>query len=355
MSEDDEQKTEDPTAKKLDEARKKGQVAVSRELNNWIMLTAATILIGTMAPSFMARLSEILKIYIEQSYALPQAPGGFSVVLGATYLKVLGIMAVPLIALMVAAFIGPFAQVGPLYSAESIKPELSKVSIIKGLGRLFSRKSLVEFLKGLLKFVVIGGTGYIVLRPYYDGIEHLVGMPIPLMLGEMMGLTMKMLIGMLSVLMVLAIIDVVWQRMEHMKQMRMSRQEIRDEHKQSEGDPHIKARLRQLRAEKARQRMMTAVPNADVIITNPTHYSIALSYKPDEMDAPVCVAKGVDEVALRIREVAKEHNVTIYEAPPLARALYATVDIDEMVPPDQYKAVAEVITFVFKLKGKMKQ
>ena len=153
---------------------------------------------------------------------------------------------------------------------------------------------------------------------------------------------------------VLAAADVLYQRNEHLKKMRMTRQELRDEYKQSEGDPHVKAKLRQLRSEKARQRMMQAVPSATVVITNPTHYAVALKYMPEEMEAPVCVAKGMDAIALRIREVAQENGIVLYENKPLARILYDTVEIDDMVPPEHYKAVAEIISFVFKLKGRIK-
>jgi flagellar biosynthetic protein FlhB len=350
---DDSQKTEDPTRKKLEDARKRGQVAISREVNNWIMLLAGTLLVGTASAKMMSALTHHLRIYIEQAGTLPGAPGGLSVVLGDSFWRVLAIIALPLIALMFAAFIGPFAQVGPLFSTETIKPDISKISPMKGFKRLFSLRALVEFAKGLLKISVIGFVGYVLLRPYFRGIDHLVGMPVPLMLDELYALVMRLLTGMLVVLLVIAIADVVYQRMEHYKKMRMTKQEVKDEYRQSEGDPHVRARLRQLRAEKARQRMMQAVPQADVVITNPTHYAIALKYKPEEMDAPVCVAKGTDEVALRIREIAKEHDIVIYEAPPLARVLFDVVELDEMVPAEHYKAVAEVISYVFKLKGRM--
>jgi flagellar biosynthetic protein FlhB len=153
-------------------------------------------------------------------------------------------------------------------------------------------------------------------------------------------------------MMVIAVMDVVYQRHEYFKKMRMTKQELKDEYKQTEGDPMVKGRLRQLRAEKARQRMMQAVPTADVVITNPTHFSIALKYDPGEMNAPVCVAKGVDDLALRIREVAKEHEIIIVENPPLARVLFDTVEVDEMIPQEHFKAVAEVISYVYRIKGK---
>jgi flagellar biosynthetic protein FlhB len=352
-SEDDSQKTEDPTRKKLDDARKKGQVALSREVNNWIMLLAGTLLVGTTAPGMMSSLGKHLRTYIENAHALPGAPGGIGLVLAKSLWPVWGIMALPLLLLVVAAFAGPFVQIGPLYSTETIKPDLSKISPVKGMKRLFSVRALVEFAKGLLKITLIGFVGYIMIKPYFGQIEHFIGLPIMLMMAEMHSMIIRMLTAILVVLLVIAIVDVVYQRLEHYKKMRMSKQEIKDEYRQSEGDPHVRAKLRQLRAEKARQRMMQAVPQADVIITNPTHYAIALKYKPEEMDAPVCVAKGTDDVALRIREIAKEHDITIYEAPPLARVLYDTVEIDEMIPAEHYKAVAEVISYVFRLKNRL--
>ena len=169
-----------------------------------------------------------------------------------------------------------------------------------------------------------------------------------------MGLITRLLIGLLVVIFIIAVLDLLYQRFEHMKKMRMTKQELKDEYRQSEGDPHVKAKLRQLRQEKARARMMQAVPTADVVITNPTHYSVALKYDPDKNDAPIVVAKGVDDLAMRIREVARENDVIILPNPPLARVLFDTVELDEAVPPDQYKAVAEIISYVFRLKGKLK-
>lgn len=350
---DDSQKTEEPTPKKLEEARKKGQVALSREVNNWIMILAGTIVVATGSRTVMDHLRQHLKVYIEHAHDLPQAPGGLAIVLSDSFWSVLGILALPLIILMVAAFAGPFLQVGPMFSPDVLKPDVSKLSLMKGFQRLFSMRSLMEFVKGLLKIGVITVVGVVLLYPYFDKVDHMVGLPMPVLMDEMLALTVRLLIGVLIVLLVIAVIDLLYQRAEHHKKMRMSRQELKDEFKQSEGDPQVRAKLRQLRQQKAQQRMMQSVPEADVVITNPTHYAIALKYDPDQMDAPLCVAKGHDEVALRIREVAKEHDVTIYEAPPLARALYDVVEIDETIPPEQYKAVAEVISYVFRSKGRM--
>ena len=351
---DDSQKTEEPTPKRLEESRKKGQVALSREINNWIMLLAATILIGAAAPAVFSKLQQHMRAYFEHAHELPGVPGGIGDTLGESFWIVLGILTLPLLILIFAAFIGPFIQVGPLFAPETIKPDLSKISPMKGFKRLFSLRSLMEFGKGILKIAIITAVGLVLLYPFYGTVEHFVGMPIPYVLDELQALVIRLMAGVLVALIVIAVIDIVFQRTEHHKKMRMTKQELKDEYKQTEGDPHVRAKLRQLRAERARQRMIQAVPEADVVITNPTHFSIALKYNPDEMDAPVCVAKGVDDVAMRIREVAKEHNITLYENPPLARVLYDTVDIDEMVPAEHYKAVAEVISYVFKLKGKLK-
>jgi flagellar biosynthetic protein FlhB len=350
---DDSQKTEDPTPRRLQEARKRGQVALSRELNTWLMLLAGTLVVGAGSRPVMRALTGHLRAYIEHADRLPQVPGGFSVVLGDSFKDVIGILLVPFLALMAAAFIGPFVQIGPLFAPEAVKPALSKVSPLAGFKRLFSLRSLVELAKGLLKLAVVGAVSWLIIKPYYSALEHLVSVPVPVMLDEMLKLVIKLMIGILIVLAVVAAIDVVYQRLELYKKLRMTKQELRDEYKQAEGDPAVKARLRQLRFERARKRMMQSVPKADVVITNPTHYAVALQYDPDKMEAPTCVAKGVDALALRIRELARESNVTIYENPPLARVLYATVDVDDPVPPEHYKAVAEVISFVFRMKGKM--
>ena len=350
---DDTQKTEEPTQKRIEEARKKGQVAISREVNNWIMLLAATILVAAISPSMLWKLQMHLRAYIEHAHDMPQVPGGFSIILGDSFWTVLGIMALPLIVLMAAAFMGPFLQVGPLFAPEIIKPDLSKISPMAGFKRLFSMKAIMEFVKGLLKIGMVGAVGTVLLYPFYGNVDHLVGLPIALVLVEMKALVVRLMIGVLVVLAVITVVDVVFQRAQHYKKMRMTKQELKDEYKQTEGDPHVKAKLRQLRNERARQRMMQNVPKADVVITNPTHFAVALQYKPDEMEAPVCVAKGADAVALRIREIAKENDIVIYENPPLARVLYDTVEIDETVPEEHYKAVAEVISYVFKLKGKL--
>ena len=350
--EDDSQKTEDPTPKKIEEARKRGQVALSREVNNWVMLFAATLLIGLFAFPVLGRLQVLMREYIAQAHNFPVMPEGFSTVLGGLFGDVFILLLLPFIILIAAAFLAPFLQVGPLIAPEVIKPDLSKISPLKGVQRLFSMRSLVEFAKGILKISVVGVIGTIIIYPYFDRFEHFIDLETGAAVAELQYLVLKMMAGILIFLIVIAVIDLVYQRYEYYKKMRMSKQELKDEYKQTEGDPHVKGRLRQLRAQKARQRMMQSVPSADVVITNPTHFSIALKYDPETMGAPVCVAKGMDDLALRIREVAKEHDIIIYESPPLARTLYDTVEIDDTIPQEHFKAVAEVISYVYKMRGR---
>ncbi|PCI01599.1 MAG: flagellar biosynthesis protein FlhB [Alphaproteobacteria bacterium] len=350
---DDAQKTEEPTPKKLEETRKKGQVPLSREMNNWVMLLAGTIVIVAMGSSMMGGIADILKSVFDNSYQLHGPSGGIGKVLSELFSAVGMQMGLPILFLLLAAFLGPFVQIGPLLSPESIKPSLSKISPIAGFGRLFSMRSLFEFFKGLLKISIVGSVSFILLSPFYDTIDHYVGLPIPYMLDQLKALFFRLMTGVLVVLFILAVVDIVYQRMEHKKKIMMSRQDIKDEFKQTEGDPQMRARLRQLRMEKAQQRMIQSVPEADVVITNPTHFAIALKYDPKTMDAPVCLAKGTDEVAQRIKEVANDNKVTLVENKPLARAMYDMVEIGETIPEEHYKAVAEVISYVFKLKGKM--
>lgn len=349
---DDSQRTEDPTPKKLEEARKRGQVPMSKEANIWFMLLVSTIVIAAFIPAVSRDLADLLRTIIEQSWQVHGSPGVLRVLFQIT-LQIFGILLIPLAVLFVAAMMGPFAQVGPLFSTEVIMPKLDKVSPVQGFKRLFSKRSLFEFVKGIIKVVIIAVVSIWILTPYMDGVEHLIDLSIVNLMEEMMTLFLKLMGGILTVLFLLAGMDLLFQRYTYMQQMRMSRQEIKDEYKQTEGDPHVKSRLRQLRMERSRQRMMQNVPSSTVVVTNPTHFAVALKYVPDEMDAPVCVAKGQDLVALRIRQVAEENGVVIVENPPLARTLFKVIDIDDVIPPEHYKAVAEVISYVFRLKKKL--
>lgn len=356
QNEDPSNKTEEPSGKRLADARAKGDVAKSQEVIHWVMIGASALVVGVFAPGAMQRLSESLIPYLSMAHQVPTDSRGLGEVLLGSLLLAGSVLLVPLAVLIAAGILASVVQTGGfLFTAEQVKPKLSKISPIAGFKRLFSMQSLMEFVKGLLKLTIVGFVGAWVMAPEFDTMVELVQEPAAITLGVIYDLTLQLMIAVLAIMAIVAALDMLWQRMQHMKKMRMSRQELKDEYKQTEGDPVIKARLKQLRMEKARRRMMAAVPKADVIITNPTHFAVALKYDQKEMAAPMVVAKGVDLVAFRIRELAKQHNVPIVENKPLARALYATAEIDQEIPTEHYKAVAEVISYVFGLRKKKRR
>lgn len=349
---DESQKTEEPTPRKLEEARKKGQIVLSREINNWVIIFAGAIIVLVFGPWVLSNIARILSTFLSQGHNLLADGVGIRNVIAAVLLDIGFYLLVPVIILLLAAFFAPFAQVGPLFSVETIKPKPSKISPLAGIQRLFSGRALMDFAKGILKLCIITIAVYFAMLPFLRSLDRYVGYDATSILLVLHSLTFRIVLVVLSILFVVAVFDYIYQRHEHMKKMRMSKQEIKDEFKQTEGDPHIKAKLRQLRTERARGRMMAAVPEADVIITNPTHYAVALKYDPDKMAAPVMVAKGLDAVAERIKALGREHDITIIENPPLARALHASMDIDDTIPSEHFKAVAEIISFVFRKKRK---
>jgi flagellar biosynthesis protein FlhB len=351
-STDESQKTEEPTARKLEDARKRGQVVNSKEVNNWLVLFAATLIIVMGGPVILTNIKEALVVFIARPDAMPVDPGALRSLIIDTVFEIGKIILLPLLAIIAAGAFAGFAQTGVLFTAEPLKPDLSKISIMKGFSRLFSGKSIVELIKGLLKLGIVGAAGTMALMPYMDGVEHFTGQDLGQAMDDMNFMFLKMMIAALSVLFIIAVLDYMYQRHSFMQQMRMSKQEMKEEYKQTEGDPHVKAKLRQIREQKARQRMMQAVPEADVVITNPTHFAVALKYDPKSMGAPQMVAKGADNIAAKIKDVAKENKVPVVENAPLARALYDSMEIDQTIPAEHWKAVAEVISYVFKLKGK---
>jgi flagellar biosynthetic protein FlhB len=350
MAENDSEKTEEPTGKRLGEAREKGQVGKSREIDHWVMLLAITLVIFMFGPKLGADLKNELAIFLGQAHAIPvdrSALGPLLMHLGA---KVALAMAPTVLLLAVAGIGSGMVQHGIIFAPQRIMPSWSKLSFGSGLKRMFSWSALIEFAKGALKLAILGGFSYWLLKGDFDQLEKYMFLEPTQTLALVIKLALKLLVGMLSVLAFIAALDFIYQKFSLMRSLRMTREEVREEHKQSEGDPMVKGRLRQLRMEKARRRMMQAVPKADVVITNPTHYAIALKYEQATMVAPKLVAKGADLVAKRIRDIAVEHNVPLLENPPLARALYAKVEIDQEVPPAYYKPVAEVIGYVMKLR-----
>ncbi|HAH11126.1 MAG TPA: flagellar biosynthesis protein FlhB [Alphaproteobacteria bacterium] len=262
-------------------------------------------------------------------------------------------LAVPF-ALFIAVAIGAHLLQRPfVVSWTKVEPKWSKIGIMSGFHRLFGPQGLVMFAKGLVKVAAVATACWFVLWPRRNDLASLFDASLSAALSQTHAMVMLIAYCTLVIFGVIAVLDYVWQAFDRRQRLMMTRQEVRDEFKQAEGDPHVKARLRAIRSEKSRRRMMAAVPSASVVVTNPTHFSVALKYESGAMAAPVVVAKGVDSLALRIREIAKENNVPVVENPPLARSLYATVDIDEAVKPEHYKAVAHVIGYVMRLKGKL--
>lgn len=351
-STDDSQKTEEPSARKLEDARKRGQVPYSREINTWVGLFAAAVMIVMAGPGIMGDLSDNLKKFISMPQALPVDGVGMSQTLQGLFFVVAKDLLVPFLVLALVGVLAGFVQTGPIFSLDPITPSLEKISVFKGVKRLFSGKAVAELVKGIFKLLIVSIAATFALRPYFNTIDHFVGIDTPQAMFDLQALFLKLMTAILSVLFVVAVLDYIYQRESFLKDMRMSKQEQKEEYKQTEGDPHVKGKLRQLREKKARERMMQNVPSADVVITNPTHYAVALKYDSEKMNAPVMVAKGADFIAQKIKELAKEHKVPVVENPVLARALFDSMEIDQVIPNEHWKAVAEVISYVFKLKGK---
>jgi flagellar biosynthesis protein FlhB len=350
---DDSQKTEDPTGKRLSDAREKGQVARSQEVSSWFTLLALALVVGIFAPSLSGDIGGVLRPFLEQPHLIPLEGNALRDVLTGTVFAILKVAVVPLAIILGAGLAAATIQNGIIVTTEQIRPKLSNISLKRGFKKMFSTRALTDFVKGVLKLTVVGVVVMLILLPDRDSVQVIPTMSVTDMLALVQSEASKVIIGVLSVMTLVTLVDVMYQRFMHHKELRMTKQQVKDEHKQSEGDPMIKGRLRQIRVERARKRMMAAVPDADVVITNPTHYAVALKYDQRSMEAPRVVAKGVDNVALRIREVAEENGVSIVENPPVARALHAAVEIDQEIPPEHYKAVAEIIGYVMRLKKGM--
>lgn len=346
---DDQQKTLDPTPKKLEDARKKGDLPSAPEMRHAAMFGAMLIIV-TLLGAYVARelaslAGSVWTIAGERSLTAATAPklartaiGGFILAIG------------PILALTVfMAILGLFLQGLPTISAKRLKLKWDRLSPLAGFKRLLGKQAWVEFAKTLAKFTFVAIILSFVAWPSLTGLDHMVGADVGSIGIYASMMVRQMVITVVMLVAALALIDFVYQRRAWIQKMRMSHQEVKDEHKQSEGDPQIKARVRAIQMQRARSRMMAAVPDASVIITNPTHYAVALKYDHGAMQAPVIVAKGTDRIALRIREIGGEHTVPIVESPPLARALYASVEIDQPIRVEHYAAVAEIISYVMKL------
>lgn len=347
---DAEDKTEEPTAKKRDEARKKGQVARSKELSTMLVtLVAAAMFMmagDTMLKGVMAVFSEGLTLEREQIFSekfmLQQL----------THLVLQGfLIIIPLLGVcLIAALIAPALIGGWSFSLEAIAFKPEKLNPISGLQKLISMRGMVELVKAIAKFLLVAVIAGMVLMHYMPDLQKLSSMPLHSALASGAAMMVKSFLIVSCSLLIIAALDVPYQLWEHNRQLRMTKQEIKDEYKETEGSPEVKSKVRQMQQEAASRRMMEAVPNADVIVTNPTHYAVALKYDAINMSAPQVVAKGADFIALQIRKLGQHSDVPLLESPALARALYATTEIGEEVPGGLYRAVAQVLTYVYQLK-----
>jgi flagellar biosynthesis protein FlhB len=347
---DNAEHTEDPTQKRLDEALERGDVAKSQEVNTWFVLASATLILLTFSGSMAGSITAMLRGLVAQAHQIPVDGRGLTRTMEKLGLEIIAAIAIPFALLALAAIVGNMIQHRLVWSGESLKPKLSKISPAAGLKRLFSKIALANFIKGLIKLALIGAIMAALLWPKRNQLDGLIAMDPAIVLVLTKTLSLEVLGTVVAVLAIVAAADYLFQYRQWHERQKMSVRELKEEFKQTEGDPAIKAKIRQLRNNRMKKRMMAAVPKASVIITNPTHYAIALQYDRG-MNAPVCLAKGLDNIALKIREVAAEHKIPVVENPPLARALHATVEIDEEVPPEHYKAVAEVIGYVMRLRG----
>lgn len=349
-SEDNDDKTESPTAQRLQKAREEGQIPRSKELTSVLIMLVGVCILWFGGASFGQRLTMVLssglrfdhKIISDQNLIL----GQIIIMLKTALIGMLPL----LVGVVIIALVAPVMLGGLVFSTKTLAFKFSKLNPISGIGRLFSAQVGAELVKALMKALLMGGVAGLFLWHHWPDMMRLMSeSPLTAMASAMN------LAGLCALLVSLSIIpmvgfDVFWQIYSHLKKLRMSRQDIRDEFKQSEGDPHVKGRIRQMQRSAARRRMMADVPKADVIVTNPTHYSVALQYDENKMSAPKVIAKGAGAVALRIRELGTENRVPILEAPPLARALYRHAEIGQQIPGQLYAAVAEVLAWVWQLK-----
>jgi flagellar biosynthetic protein FlhB len=350
---DKSQQTEEPTAKRLEQARENGDVVKSPEVTTFILLGGGTLAVAMFGKYTAMSLARTLTLFIQQPDAMSVDGPGLAAMLR-LLLPQVALALGPFFAVMIAAGLaGHLLQSRPSFSFDKIVPDFSKVSPMAGFKRLFGAEGWMNLLKGLAKIAVVGVAIWTQLWPERGGLEAILNQTTVTVMHDMTRLLFKVLMAALSALAVIAGLDYFWQRMRFLSRNRMSKQEIKEEYRQNEGDPTIKAKIRQLRHDRARKRMMAAVPKATVVIMNPTHFAVALKYESGKTAAPICVAKGVDALALRIRAVAEENDVPVVENAPLARALHAAIEIDDPVPPEHFKAVAQVIGYVLRLQGKL--
>ncbi|MDD5167385.1 MAG: flagellar biosynthesis protein FlhB [Syntrophales bacterium] len=351
MAESDQEKTEQATSKRLDEAREKGQVAKSRELPSVAILLACLIYFWFGSAGMVKDMLKMMKkTFISAGTTAIDINTIQSSMVGMAYELFIILMPI-MLTVVIASLLTNLAQTGFLFSAEALAPKLSKIDPLKGFKRIFSLQSFVELVKNLLKMTIIGVVAWLTIGNEVLNIPTLMNQDVYAIMIYVGKVSFKIIISTCWVLVVLAVLDFIYQKWEHAKSLKMTKHEVKEENKQLEGDPFVKGRIRRIQREMARKRMMAAVPKADVVITNPTHYAVAIKYAQDEMNAPVVVAKGADLIAAKIKEIAKKSHVPIVENKAVARLLFTLTEVDEVIPEKLYRAVAEILAYVYRLKN----
>ena len=349
--EDESSKTEEPSERKISKAKEEGDVAISQDAKSFIMLLGMLFVVWLLLPLMFKWFYYLGIKFIENAGQIEVTPGNFLLIFKNSALGLFKILSLPFIIFMVLGVVASLSQTGFIYAPKKLEPKWDKLNIFAALPNFINMKKIVESLKGIIKIVVISFIAILVVKPYVKKAELLPGLDTISILSFIHKVVVLLLFTVVCGVLIIAAADYLYQRYSHLKKLRMTKQEVKEEYKQMEGDPLVKSRIRQIRNERARHRMMEAVPRSDVVIVNPTHYAVALEYKMDKMDAPVVTAKGMDNIALRIKAIAEENEIPIVEDPPLARALFASTEIDQMIPEEHFKAVAEVIGYVMQLKN----
>jgi flagellar biosynthetic protein FlhB len=346
----DQEKTESATPKKRAEARKKGQLAHSREIPSVLVLLSSMGFFFFAGSWMFWNLVQVIRGFFQTTASIQWSVENLHIFLWQVSEKLARILLPFAMLIMLAGIIGNICQVGFLLTSQPLSPKFSKLNPINGLKRLVSLRSLIEMVKAAVKLSIVGWVSYIMVKGEMEAIPALIRMDVLAILNFIGKVALRILFATSGVMVILAGLDYLFQRWQHEKDLKMTKQEIRDEHKQAEGDPAVKSRIRSVQREMARRRMMEAVPGATVVITNPTHLAIALKFE-NSFHAPVVVAKGAGYIAERIRSIAKASDIPIVEQKSLARALYKSVEIGQFIPAELYRAVAEILAYVYRLKG----
>lgn len=353
MSENEQagERTEQPTDKRLKQARDQGNIPRSRELATAAVFSVGIFAMAGMSGSLAAGAMAWMKSALSPDLDLRQDPAALFAHAGELLLGLLWVV-VPLLGVCVAAgFIAPLLMGGLRFSGQSLVPKLSRLNPISGLTRLYGPESLAELLKSLLRLVFVAGAVAVFVRGRIDALLGLLRQPLEQAISHGLGLTLHLLLYTAGALALLAAIDAPYQKWNYLRKLKMTREEVRREMKESEGSPEVKGRIRQMQMQLSQRRMMEAVPSADVVVVNPTHYAVALKYEGGRMRAPTVVAKGVDELAFRIREIGEQHRIAVVSAPPLARALYREGELGKEIPVRLYSAVAQILSYVYQLRA----